>query len=268
MDNMFGRRLALPPRPQVPASWDSPHAEPVADLVSQILGLPTQITEAFDAEDTLAVNHNLLDSHHASVEIRALEYFLAEAHERLDTALFDARHALSDALAAKHGFVRPTAEKRTSAARMAEVRRQLRAESELPPDEALEVAMRRFSNHNVREFEREHNLSWSSPDWTFALHKGGIRSPRTLSGRFRTLLTGEDGRYAARVADVAKAMGMTEVAFFCEYADNEDDFPVIPMADRSRGVFDLELILSDAVRRIAQAAGFGVPLDIIQGGAA
>lgn len=266
MENAFGRRLLLPPRPQIPSSWDSPNADPVADLTSQILDLPLETVEAFDAEDRLAFNQNLIDSHHAKVEIEALEHFLAAAHDRLDVSLFDARYALSDALAAKHGVLRAVVEDRMTATRMAEVRQQLRAESELPPDEALDLAMRRFSNHNVREFERDHDMSWSSPDWTFALHRGGIRSDRTLSGHFRTVLTSRGGRYAAKVSDVAQAMGMTEAAFFCEYADNEDDFPVIAMADRVRGVFDLELILCGAVRRIAQAAGFGVPLATTEGG--
>lgn len=267
----FGRRLVLPSRGQVPEAWSDSTADAAIGLAMLILDLPVEVAEQLDGEDRALINENLLDGFHAMQEVMALKHFLAEAEMRHDRALFDDQYVLRDRLAAKHGVTTPHGNRKTTAASLAEVRSQLDEERDLPPLQRLQLEMRRFNARTITAFEKEHDLCWSAPDRVFALHRNGIRSSRTRVGDFVTMLTAEDGRYAVEMPAFARALGMSEVTFIREYADQDDDFPVLILSSTDRGVYSVELVLSAAVERIAQENGFGRPVEMtraaIEGGA-
>lgn len=268
----FGRRFALPPRGQVPQSWTSSAADASLDLSMLSLDLPADVADRLDSEDRAQINENLLDVLHAMQEIGALKHFLSEAETRHDRALFDDRHVLRDRLAAKHGVTSPHGDRKTTAASLAEAKKQLDEERDLPPLQKLQIEMRRFNARTITAFEKEHDLTWNAPDRVFALHRGGIRDERTRVGDFVTMLTASDGRYAVEWDACVKALGMSEADFIGECEGQDDDFPVLVLASLERGVHSVELVLSAAMERIARDAGFGAPVEItraaIDGGAA
>ncbi|MFJ8929318.1 GIY-YIG nuclease family protein [Streptomyces sp. NPDC102364] len=258
----FGRRIALPPRGNVPEAWSGSTADASLDLAMLFLDLPREVAKQLDDEDRAQINENLLDALHASQESMALKHFLAEAEMRHDRALFDDRYTLAERLAAKHNVASPHGDRKTTAASLAEVRKQLDEETALPPLQKLQMEMRRFNARTVAAFEREHDLSWRAPDKVFALHRNGIRSSRTRAGDFVTMFTAEDGRYAVEVPAFARALGMSEADLICEYASQDDDFPVLILASADRGTYPVELVLSAAVERITQSNGFGAPVEL------